>query len=202
MSQSAAIALRLTDPKGTGIGALICAFFGGPWMFWAVAWSGNRSRTWFYALDIVYLAMIGLAILGIKVARRIASGTSKEMQSWRPPRVLYWIVTGTEWVLVVGAAIWLSLVGRSDLIPQVCGVIVGLHFLPLARIFRAPIYHATGAAMVLGELASLVLSRGYGRNIIGCGVPGLILWTTALVLLARIFSAKPPEGIRVGSAVS
>jgi hypothetical protein len=135
--------------------------------------------------------MVGLAVLGIRTARRVASGTPKEMQSWRPSRSFYWIVTGTESALVVGAAIWLSRIGRSDLIPQVCGAIVGLHFLPLARIFRAPIYHGTGAAMVLGELASLALSRGYGRNIIGCGVPGLVLWATALVLLARIFSAKP-----------
>jgi hypothetical protein len=179
---------------GVSIGALICAFFGAGWMFWAVAWSGRHPQIWlFYVLDAVSLTMLGLAILGIRRAVRIHSSQPKEQPSWRPPRGLYWLNTGTEWFLVAGAAVWLSHIGRSDLIPEVCGLIVGLHFFPLAAIFGAPIYYGTGAAMLIGEAASFMLPRGYARNVVGCGTVGLALWATAAVLLARVYSARSAE---------
>jgi hypothetical protein len=184
---------RVTSLTGLSIGALVCAFFGSPWMFWAVVWSGSRSWMWYCAMDVISLAIIGLAILGIRTSFRLAASEPKGMKSWRPSRSHYWLTTGTEWALVVAAAIWLSHVGRDDLIPQACGVIVGLHFFPLAKIFRVPTYYGTGAAMILGELTSLMLPHGYARNILGCGVVGLTLWATALIILTRIFSADPRE---------
>lgn len=43
---------------------------------------------------------------------------------------------------------------RFDLIPQALGVIVGLHYLPLGKIFRAQQYYWTGAVMVAARFAS------------------------------------------------
>jgi hypothetical protein len=188
---------------GISIGALICAVFGSSWMFWGAAWSGSHPPMWyFYALDVISLPLIGIAILGVRRAFRVASSQPRDMPSWRSLRGRYWIITGTEWASAVATAIWLSRIGRSDLIPQVCGVIVGLHFFPLARIFRAPIYNGTGAAMIVGALVSLMLSRGYGRNILGCGAVGLTLWVTAVVLLARLFSASPSPATPLSNPVS
>jgi hypothetical protein len=72
------------------------------------------------------------------------------------------------------------------LVPEAIGVIVGLHFLPLAKIFRARIYNWTGVAMVLGILASLAIPVGSLRNIVACGASGLALWATAAVICVRI----------------
>lgn len=201
MSQYATGRRGVNSLTGASIGALVCAVFGSSWMFWGAAWSGSHPQMWyFYALDGISLAIIGIAIVGIRRAFRATSSQPKDMPSWRPPRGRYWIITGTEWALVVTAAIWLSRIGRSDLVPQVCGVIVGLHFFPLARIFRAPIYYGTGAAMIVGEAASLMLSRGYGRNILACGAVGLALWATALIVLNWVFSASSAEGRPIRNA--
>jgi hypothetical protein len=89
-------------------------------------------------------------------------------------------------MIVCGLACpWLAHIHRPDLIPQFLGVIIGLHFLPLAKIFKAPVYYATGAVMVLGVLASLAIPPGYVRNIAACGVNGLSLWATAAFNLSR-----------------
>ena len=74
--------------------------------------------------------------------------------------------------------------GRFDLIPQVFGVIIGLHFLPLAKVFRAPRYYWTGGVMVAGAFGSLLIARGDIRNITGCAAIGLTLWITAEKILA------------------
>ena len=90
-----------------------------------------------------------------------------------PLRALrYWTNCGIEWALCCGAAFWLARVGQYPLIPECLGVIIGLHFLPLGKMFRSPIYYATGAAMVLGSLASLTISRGAL-----CGILRHSAWT-------------------------
>ena len=37
--------------------------------------------------------------------------------------------------------------GRLDLLPQTLGVIIGLHFIPLAKLFRGQLYYWTGGIM-------------------------------------------------------
>ena len=83
-------------------------------------------------------------------------------------------------------AFLLAHVGRSDLMPQAFGVIIGLHFLPLAKIFTARCYYWTGGIMVTAVVGSLIIPRSNVRNIVGCAAIGLTLWLTGLVILRRI----------------
>lgn len=97
----------------------------------------------------------------------------------------YWTVVVVEWLACTIASNWLNYIGRSDLTPQFVGAIVGLHFFPLAKIFRARIYNWTGAAMVLGVLVSFVMPEWHGRSFITCTISGLALWVTATVILCQ-----------------
>jgi hypothetical protein len=90
--------------------------------------------------------------------------------------------------------------GRFDLMPQAVAVIVGLHFLPLVKIFRVNLYYWTSTLVVIAALGSLLIHRGYIRNIFVCGVVGLILWATSVVRLYRTSSAVA-EQIRSTAAV-
>jgi hypothetical protein len=54
-------------------------------------------------------------------------------------------------------------------------VIIGLHFLPFAKIFRTARYYWTGGIMVAVALGSLLIHRGYTRNIVGGAAIGLTL---------------------------
>jgi hypothetical protein len=78
-------------------------------------------------------------------------------------------------------------------------VIIGLHFLPLVKIFRAPIFYWTGGIMVVAALGSLLMRRGHIRNIAGCAAVGLTLWLTSVAILSRTFAAlggQPKSNVR------
>lgn len=99
------------------------------------------------------------------------------------------IDSGVEWGLISVGALLLSRIGRPDLMPQLCGVIVGLHFLPIAKVFRLPFYYWVGGIMIVGEASSILIIRGDLRNIVGCASVGLTLWVASAVILFRISAA-------------
>jgi hypothetical protein len=105
-------------------------------------------------------------------------------------RKFFWIDFAIEWGLGGVTVFVLGHLGRSDLIPQALGVIIGLHFLPLAKIFAAPLYYWTGAIMVIAAIGSFIIPRRDIRSVAGCTAIGLILWLTGLVILRRINLAK------------
>lgn len=93
------------------------------------------------------------------------------------------------WSAVEGVAIFvtanvlINLHRPTALMPAIA-IIVGLHFLPLARGIPVRLYYATGAALIALGLAALSLPP-FGRALVtGLGA-ALIMWTSAIVLLRR-----------------
>lgn len=67
--------------------------------------------------------------------------------------------------------------------------IVGLHFFPLASLFRNPTHHATGAMLVVWSVAAvLILPRQSLFSITALGT-GLLLWQAAAMALSVGLSA-------------
>jgi hypothetical protein len=170
--------------KGHARGALICGFFGAVFMFEALYYGRIATPVWLTIIAIFTVAFVAWPVIRLHSLRHLAYSAA-DRQRWAAIAVPYWIDFAVEWLLCAVAANWLSRIHRWDLIPQFLGVIIGLHFLPLAKMFKAPIYYATGAAMVLGALVSLAIPAGHVRNIAACGVLGLSLWVTAAVNLCR-----------------
>jgi hypothetical protein len=168
--------------KGSARGALICALFGSAWMYWAVVFSGNATTLWF---AIVTIPAVALVVWGIRRARTVRrlSLSAADVEHWTAVRKLFWIDCAVEWSLVSVAAFTLSRMGRFDLIPQAFGVIIGLHFFPLVKVLRSPRYYWTAGIMVAGALGSLLIPRGYIRNIVGCAAIGVTLWATSFAIL-------------------
>lgn len=179
--------------KGRMRGALICGFFGAVWMFEGLYFGGMATPVWLTLIGTLTVAMVAWPVIRI---RSLAGGSysAADRERWAAVAVPYWINTAIEWLLCTAAAIWLAHIHRYALIPQCVGAIIGLHFLPLARMFKLPLYYWTGAAMVLGDLASLAIHAGHIRNIAACGVDGLSLWVTAAVILGQdLFSPRKGE---------
>lgn len=168
--------------KGSARGALICTFFGSAWMYWAVVFSGNPTPLWFLIVTVPGVALIGWAILRVRAVRHLPSSAA-ELGHSRAFRKFFWVDVGTEWGLSVISVFTLARFGRFDLIPQALGVIIGLHFLPLVKIFRASHYYWTGGIMVIAALGSLLIHRGHIRNIFACAAVGLTLWVTSAAVL-------------------
>jgi hypothetical protein len=171
--------------KASARGGLICALFGSAWMYWAVIFSGHPTPIWFSAVSLPAITLTIWAILRVLAFRHLISSEA-DLQHWRSFRKFLWIDSAIEWVLVGTGTFLLSRIGRYDLIPQLFGLVIGLHFLPIAKVFQLPRYYWVGAIMILGELSSLLMPRGDMRNIVGCACIGLTLWINGLIILARI----------------
>jgi hypothetical protein len=174
--------------KGSARGALICVCFGSGWMYWAVVSSGTQSPLWFSFVTLPAIFLTLWAILRIRAFRHLSPSSAELAHSMRF-RKLFWIDFGFEWGLCAIAAFLLAQIGRSDLMPQAFGVIIGLHFLPLAKIFTARLFYWTSGIMVVAAIGSLIIPRSDVRTIAGCMSIGLTLWATGLVILCRISSA-------------
>jgi len=191
-NQHAALAFSPLNPawlKGRMRGALICSTFGAIWMFEAVFFGDIATPLWLAVVGVVSVAAIAWPVIRLRSFRSTRYLLS-DSERWAATVVPYWTNFAIEWVLCFGAAFWLSHIHQYALIPECLGVIVGLHFLPLGRIFRSPLYYATGAAMVVGSLASLAIHAGPLRNIAACGVDGLSLWATAAVIFCQDWFSK------------
>jgi hypothetical protein len=165
---------------------LIGAFFGAGWMYWAAfSFSGNMRFLW---LAAVTLPAMGLAIWAGSCVRRTRHLISApdDVERWKTVRRFYWLDVLLEWGLVAFAAPFLAMRGHYDLIAATCGVIIGLHYFPLAHIFCVSRYYWIGGILVTGSLLSLFIPPGHLRYLAGCFVNGLTLWISALILLTRI----------------
>jgi hypothetical protein len=99
--------------------------------------------------------------------------------------ILFGIIFGLEGGLIALSSALLARSGHGDWIPVAAGMIVGLHFLPLAHVFEMPLYYGTGALSVLGILGCLLIHE-VGLRLLGVAlVMAGVLWLTTLLLLIR-----------------
>jgi hypothetical protein len=170
--------------KGRAIGALICGFFGSCWMLGAVHFGEITNSALLAALAVLAAAAVIWPTAELFRVRRLSYSTSYGRR-WSEVSRPYWTVVIVEWASCIIASNWLGRTGHDNLIPQAVGFIVGVHFAPLAKIFRAPVYNWTAAAMVLGVAGSFAIPAGDLRNIVASGVCGLALWATEAEILCQ-----------------
>jgi len=168
--------------KVSARGALIRAFFGSTLIYWAVVLSGNPTPLKFSILALPAVGLIAWAVFRVRATRNLPS-SAEEFAYWRSVRRFYWLDVGLEGGLICVAVFVLARSGRFDLTPQTLSVIVGLHYLPLGKIFRARQCYWTGGIMLTAALGSLLIPRGHIRNVVGCAAVGLTLWATCFAIL-------------------
>jgi hypothetical protein len=180
--------------KARARGSLSCALLGSAWMYWAVVFSGHPTPTWFSAVTLPAIALTAWAILRIQAFRHLVSSPA-DVKHWKAFRNFLWIDSDIEWGLAGVGTFLLSRSGRFDLIPLLFGVIIGLHFLPFARLFRLSHHYWVGGIMIVGEAGSLLIPRRGVRNIAGCAAIGFALWVTGLIILRRISLASRSQTV-------
>lgn len=174
--------------KVSARGALIRSLFGSSAMYWAVVLSGNPTPLRFSIVTLPAATLIAWAILRVRATRNLPSSAA-ELEHWNAFRKFYWLDVGLECGLIGVAVFVLARFDRFDLLPQALGVIIGLHYLPLGKILRAQQYYWTGGILVAAALGSLLIHRGYIRDIFACAALGLTLWVTSLAILCWTSSA-------------
>jgi hypothetical protein len=186
--------------RGRAVGAMVCAGFGGYSMYWwTVAALPAAKQAWFYAMAgiPVIFAIWGIAQLVILGFGRGSGG--KRSSEFNALRRFYAIRFGA----IVAAEVAFIFLGgpvlgrfhRADLVPQWINVVVGIHFLPLGKLFKAPLYYGTAVAITLSPLISLLLPAGALRLATNAGGTALALLVTSLIILIRnpaYLPVRPP----------
>ena len=178
----------LTKARTRGIigGAAILTLFGGFWFIVTLVFQPVRPA-W-----TIPAALVATFVLLVVCVMRWAAST-KMPESHDPAAaakgkragVAFGIVFGLEGGLIALVSVLLGRSGLSDWIPVAVGLIVGLHFLPLACVFEMPVYYWTGGLSILGILVCLLIHE-VGPRLLCVGlVMGTTLWSTTLLLLVR-----------------
>lgn len=147
--------------NGTALGLVVMAFF-------TVMWSANTLGGWpaSVAVPIVALAVAGAALFIVQAVRllRARSRFPAELSPQDQERAkrqggAYGMIFGIEGVAIFVAVGVLNAVGAPRYIVPIIAMIVGLHFYPMARVFRRrlDLYPATWASLV-GLAGVLVLA--------------------------------------------
>jgi hypothetical protein len=158
-------------------GAMFFAVFGAIWL---VGWarSSGAGMAWIAAIVLLGLLLLGAAR---QRYRRYAPALAQERQTPERQRAgrVFNIVNAAQWGAIFVLAFVLGRLGLGAwIIPMAIGV-VGLHFLPLAYVFRNPPHYVTGAALIALAVLYPQLASGGPASPLGFLGAGLILWTSA-----------------------
>jgi len=181
---------------GRGIGAMVCTIFGALWLGLGLAGGHAFSLAVIAAFSICCVGLYAGSVFLIRRGRRLRSQPPVHLEpSAGVPKQFTWLVIA-EVVACVAIAWACGARNRGDLIPLGIALVVGLHFLPFARIFRAPECYVTGAAIAIWCVLSWALFRAPKMDVsVGIGT-GLILWFTGAYDLIRsraLLSSAHPE---------
>ncbi len=177
------------DRAGRAIGAMFCAFFGGLW-FAGACLLADAARPWL--LGLIGAAALTLFLVSYRVFRhnRAALRERGESPQGRRIRRAFAVVNAIQWVAALAVVNILVYIGLSAWVVPSIILIVGLHFLPLARLFDYRPHYVSGMALVLLALAYPWLSRSGAQDPAGCLGAGIVLWITAAWSL---LAARTPD---------
>ncbi len=140
------------------------------------------------------IVAVGLLIAAVRLRRRATGFRLSEVWAGdlATQEETKHIVRAFRWV-GLAQSILIALVGflshrfqRPDLAWPAIGLILGVHFLPLARILRAPVYYVTGLASTAVALLALAVLDGAQQTLfLGYGM-ALTDWLTAAYVVTHV----------------
>jgi len=187
----------LVRMRGRAVGAMVCAGFGAYALYWWTedaindATLGER-RVWFGAIALVTAVLVVWAIANLAALRHVPR-VALDKRLARFYRIGYAIIVATEGAAIsVGGPI-LGHFHRPELFGQWIGAVVGIHFFPLGKLFKIPLYYWTGAAISSAAFGSLFVSGTPLSSAICAGGTGVALWITAAVTLSKNLQSLPAK---------
>ena len=180
--------------RGRATGVLFLSGFGGLWFLLGLAASQRLSLPTACALAAGLVALVAGTVLLRRRSAALPPSTLDPEEQRRAGRT-FGRVNAVQWAAIVLIAVVLGRLHLDAYTPAAVTVVVGLHFFPLARLFRSPQHHVTGAALVLwGAVCLLLVPRDVLQSTSAFGT-GAILWTAAAVTLVRSFRQLREVGV-------
>ena len=178
--------------RGRTIGATIMFFFGALWLLLGL--SGGRVSARSLRLGFLLAGMALAACIGIMGRRSMRQSSGSGPLSAEQVAVSQQTGRRFGWINAIqGGAIFLAVVllnavHRPLFIAPVIAIIVGLHFFPLASLFGARVYYATGSfGCAIGITGLLISDPALRMSFVGFSF-GSLLWLTVAAVLVKSFS--------------
>jgi hypothetical protein len=173
--------------RGRASGMIVLGYFALAWTGWGAS-AGVPAGVQIALVAVAALAFAALvagAVLMFRQARALPEPDAAEREEGRRAGrrigIRFGIVVVIEFAGIAVIARVLAITGRTDLIPLLVCLGVGVHFFPLARLFRLPVYDRTGIALCAVAVATALAAPLLGLPILWTLLPGL---GAALVLFA------------------
>lgn len=112
---------------------------------------------------------------------------------WQKRRQAFRIVTLLEVVGIIIVVMLANLFRRPDWLAVGISLVVGLHFLPLGRIFGTALYYWVGTLIVVWNILTLTALKSWNLTASVGIATGLILWAAAIYVLKRSFRVAGVE---------
>ncbi|HEY9102467.1 DUF7010 family protein [Chitinimonas sp.] len=181
-SQEALQAARLRDlRRRRGVGALVFSFFGAVWLDMGV-WFASHSAWQVAAVVAVGLVLALVALRQVRMHRagNLPGDTAPELAAEQQERdKAFYRVNRWQGQACFATVIGLNFAHMPQWIAPVIMLIVGAHFLPLAKVFKSTAHVVTGWAMIATALIYPWLGTQGPTNPYGPMAAGVILWLSA-----------------------
>jgi hypothetical protein len=169
-------------PRDMAVTGVILGVAGFVWFCWGQA---SPPAGWPLPLRVGSALSLIIAIAAVVTARRAkASGSVM-----REPTVRhrYLIIVATEVALIVAGAVVLAVASRTAYLPAWILLVVGAHFIPLARLFSGTGLIPAGVLLVLIAIAAAITgaSTAVAPSAIAGAGGGIVCGARALMCLIR-----------------
>jgi hypothetical protein len=180
---------------GMTTGAAFMFTFGVVWLLLGL-FRGRPSPAWLrLSLLIVGIALgASIVTLGLRASGIPPAATPLTAQQLATNREIgrhFYLIFGVELAAIFLSVVVLRLLHYPDYI--LCGIalIVGVHFFPLAALFKTPLYYGTALlGCAIGLVGFFMADAGLRQKVVGISF-GLLLWATATWITWIGLSATP-----------
>jgi len=180
--------------RGRTVGAIVLAGFGAYSMYWwTLAAIPIRRQGWFCAIAATTAIFLVWSIAQLATFRHVTKPEDKLRRRFYAIR--FGLILAIEVAAIFLGGPVLDRFQRQDLIPQWIDVVVALHFLPLGKLFKLPLYYATASAILLSSIGSLMIPQFSLRSATNAGGTALALWISSLIILSKNPSYLPTKAV-------
>ncbi len=170
----------------SGFGALVGGMFGMGWLGWGLGTARAFTPTIIILFDVFGISLLGYSIYVIRKGRSLRRNypaPSNTLTQRMKKQFIVVVVLEFTTIAILGTIAYAF--HRPDLAPVLAATVVGLHFLPLGKIFRQPRYYFWGIMITLWCVICALLFRSNSLVAWSSIGTGILLWANCAHGLLR-----------------
>jgi hypothetical protein len=190
---------RIAEVRGRALGVTLLDFFALAWVGWG---TGGHLPNVAQVIVVVLAALVSIALTAYawRLPRRMRPDpqpADNTPDSGGSPNRSFGLIVAAEWIGLFVIAGILGAIGHAIAIPAVVCAGVGIHFIPLGRLFHVPAHYVTAGALCLIAVATFAIATATSTDAVWTLLPGigaaLVLYATCGVLLRQSARLAAPN---------